>query len=109
MAGWTMDLSKMYSLLNMGIFHCHISLLEGKQFGLSPPPSNSGKYRFSSGSPTKKIIIDQPQHCQKESTNKKGQICVGPELTWPQPPEKMFEDISSWCNSLGLQSYRDLL
>ena len=26
-------------------------------FGLSPPPSNSGKWRFSSGSPTKNIII----------------------------------------------------
>ena len=26
---WKMDLLKMYSLLNMGIFHCHVSLLEG--------------------------------------------------------------------------------
>ena len=25
---WKMDLLKMYSLLNMGIFHCHVSLLE---------------------------------------------------------------------------------
>ena len=24
-----MDLLKMYSLLNMGIFHCHVSLLQG--------------------------------------------------------------------------------
>ena len=26
---WKMDLLKMYSLLKMGIFHCHVSLLEG--------------------------------------------------------------------------------
>ena len=26
---WKMDLLKMYSLLTMGIFHCHVSLLEG--------------------------------------------------------------------------------
>ena len=26
---WKMDLLKMYSLLRMGIFHCHVSLLEG--------------------------------------------------------------------------------
>ena len=25
---WNMDLLKMYSLLKMGIFHCHVSLLE---------------------------------------------------------------------------------
>ena len=28
---WKMDLLKMYSPLNMGIFHCHVSLLEGTQ------------------------------------------------------------------------------
>ena len=27
---WKMDLLKMYSLLKMGIFYCHVSLLEGK-------------------------------------------------------------------------------
>ena len=26
---WKMDLLKMYSLLKMGIFHCHVSLLKG--------------------------------------------------------------------------------
>ena len=26
---WKMDLLKMYSLLKMGIFYCHVSLLEG--------------------------------------------------------------------------------
>ena len=26
---WKMNLLKMYSLLNTGIFHCHVSLLEG--------------------------------------------------------------------------------
>ena len=29
---WKMNLLKMYSLLNTGIFHCHVSLLEGKSF-----------------------------------------------------------------------------
>ena len=29
---WKMDLLKMYSLLKMVIFHCHVSLLEGNLF-----------------------------------------------------------------------------
>ena len=31
-----MDPLKMYSLLNTGIFHCHVSLLEGSQNGSFP-------------------------------------------------------------------------
>ena len=30
---WKMDLLKIYSLLKMGIFHCHVSLLEGMMGG----------------------------------------------------------------------------
>ena len=33
MAGWKMDLLKMYFLLKMVIFYCHVSLLEGIGLG----------------------------------------------------------------------------
>ncbi len=37
---WKMDLLKMYSLLKMGIFRCHVSLLEGR-FLLAPGPKKN--------------------------------------------------------------------
>ena len=36
---WKMSLLKTYSLLKMGIFHCHVSLLEGNNMNGRAPPS----------------------------------------------------------------------
>ena len=36
---WKMDPLKMYFLLNMGIFHCYVSLLEGRRL-LKEPRQN---------------------------------------------------------------------
>ena len=34
---WKMDLLKMYSLFKMGIFHCHVNLVEGNSFQTLQP------------------------------------------------------------------------
>ena len=58
---WNMDVLKMYSLLKMGIFHCHVSLQEGTSSDIGR--MNKGFFCF-------KAILRPNTICMKVVTRK---------------------------------------
>ena len=92
MAGWKIDHLKMYFLLKsgeMGIFHCHVSLLESKSWKHQFSGAISVSVAWKNGSPACAVFVSScatgPQmagrgDCNNEGTNKKlrrkiGKIC----------------------------------
>ena len=101
-----MDLLKMYSLLKMGIFHCHISLPECNNYGIpfhhcisfisrqvsSIDTMKKTMYNFFKKNPPK-----NPRHPQMRGGKKQKTLYIFLSLVHHEPPELKWSTFEGAC------------